>query len=182
MTPTQRRERLFKNSRPFVRPFKLMENGEYSKDAGRLWAAYKKGAFPDKPRDLTQEQFADFLAKLPDVFSKVWLVDDKHPAYPGGVGPVAIVGAVVQGLQVTLEADVFPWASKRNILRCSVAMLKMLVSSEETGTVVVNVPQRLMSAASHLKKYDLLYYVGRIADDVFMYAMRGRGSRLKRKD
>lgn len=180
MTPAHLRARLFKNTRPLVRPLEIMDGEGYTKDAGRLWAAYKKGAFPGQRRDMSQEEFASFLAALPEAYAKVWLVDDDHPAYQSGRGPVAIVCAVIDDLLVTLEADVFPWATKRNILRGSVAVLKMLIESEKTGTLMVKVPGRLRGAASHLKKYDLLYYVGRIGEDVFLYAMRGRGSRIKR--
>lgn len=180
MTPTQRRERLFKKSRPFIRPLEIKSDEGYTKDAGRLWAAYRKGAFQRLPRDLTQEAFATWLAAMPDSFSQVWLVDDDCPLYADGRGPIGIVGATKEDLLVGLEADVFPWATKRNVLRSSVAVLKMLVESEKTGLLTVKVPGKLRDAASHMKKYDLLYYVGRIAEDVFLYAMRGRGSRIKR--
>src|SRR5262245_39793762 len=169
MNAKERRERLFKNGRPLVRELHLMNGEGYSKDMGILWAAYKAGSF-DLPQDLEQEKFAEAMSGYLSGFQKTWVVDDKNSGFKSGSGPVALVVGNAIGLVVETQFGFFKWASARNILRSTVSFLNMIKNSSKTGVCLVRAPREKRLLPDHLKDYEMLYYIGRTADNEYLYS------------
>lgn len=175
MTPKEYRERLWKRGRPKIRKLELMDGEQYSLDVGILWAAYQKGAFQKFPRDISQEEFLSSIQAHAES-AEVWLIEDSSKAFQAGNGPVCLAMTIRDGLVVSATGETFPWAQKRGLLRCAVAFLWMLIHSSKVGLIFVKVPRKLRGACNHMKKYGVLHYVGKMDDDIYLYAVRGRGS------
>jgi hypothetical protein len=178
MTPSERKAALFKKSRPNVRPFSVMDGDKYSRDSGILWAAYQAGSFKIEP-GLTQEEFAGKMLETVDSYDKVWIVDDGSKSYAGGEGPVAMVVSKTAGMIVEPNFMFFKWATCKNILRCTVAFLNMVKSSTKTGILLIRADSTRRSVAEHMKKYGLLYFMGKSDGDEYLYSIRGLGSTEK---
>lgn len=177
MTPKQRRATLFKHGKPHVRQLEIMDGENYSKDMGVLWVAYKAGSFAMLPKDLTQDQFLSFMENLKSKFHKLWIINDANPAFPtSGKGPVMIVGTTTANLLVRAEGSALAWANKRNLIRCAVAFLQMIRSSTKTGVCMVSARKENRGFMFHMRKYNLLHYVGRVDADEYLFAVRGAGS------
>lgn len=176
MSARERRERLFRKTRPLVRRLEMLDGETYSRDAGVLWAAYKAGSFVDLPADLTAEQFGETLENLQKTFDQVWVIDDFNPAYKDRRGPVALACTKSFDLVVNAEGVAFKWASKRNVLRCAASFLNMLKHSKKTGICMVKGAKPQVPMLKHLAKYDLLYYVGKPSEGEWLFSIRGRGS------
>ena len=173
----ENRVRLFKRSKPTVRSLEILDGEGYSRDVGVMWAAYKAGSFTNMPPDITQEQFLLFVENMQKRFNKVWLVDDRNKAFPSsGSGPVMLVGTNTNGLTITAEGMGFKWAKRANILRSVAAFLNMIRYSKKTGVCFVRGKRDVLPLLHGLKKYDVLYYVGRVSVDEWLFAIRGRGS------
>lgn len=175
VTPKELRERLFRKSRPQARRLEILDGESYSKDLAILWAAYKAGSFP-LAEGLSQEEFVDRIEQSMKRYQHSWLIDDDNRAFGSGRGPVALVGANTIGLIVEPNALFFKWATKRNMIRVSVAFLNMIRHSKKTGIVIVRTEKTRVALPNHLKRYDMLYYVGKAADNEHLYSLRGRGS------
>lgn len=169
------RERLFKRSRPEARRLEILDGETYTKDAAILWAAYKAGSFA-LPDGLTQEEFAVQIENTLNAFQHSWVMDDDSKAFASGRGPVALVGANTIGLIVEPKMLFFRWATKKNVLRASVAYLNMIRHSGKTGIVLVRTTKNMVALPDHLKRYDMLYFIGKSADNEYLYSIRGRGS------
>lgn len=152
-----------------------MAKDGYGRDMGVLWAAYKAGSF-EAPEGMTQELFAEWILGQSKVFNDLLIGEDHSQAYKGGMGPVGIVGVNQQNLLVEAVGQSFKWATKRNVLRLSVAFLHMITLSKKTGVCMVKTNGKTQLVADHMKKYRLLFYVGKTAKDEHLYAVRGRGS------
>lgn len=174
MTPRERRERLLKKDKPFVRSLEILDGESYSSDMRVLWAAYKAGTF--NLGEVSQEDFVKIMEAEFSGFQKVFIVDDNNKAYGKGRGPVAIIGAKISGLAITPKAVFFKWATKRNILRSSVSFLNMIKHSSKTGVCFVSVLKGNRVLPDHLKDYDMLYYIGKTSENEYLYSVRGRGS------
>ena len=174
MTPKLRRDRLFKDSRPKVRRLEVMDGEQYGKDMGILWAAYQAGGFETLKRDMSQEEFLSVIQPILD--GNIWMIEDRCKAFSSGVGPVCIAMSIPDGLGVLVSGDKFPWATTRNVLRCAVAFIWMLIHSSKVGVIFTKQPRKMKNACSHLKEYGVLHYIGKVGEDVFLYAVRGRGS------
>lgn len=174
MTPKERKERIFKKSRPNVRRMEILDGEQYSTDFRILWAAYKAGSF--RMPELSQAEFIKLMESELGKFEKVWVVDDGNKAFRDGKGPVALVGTNSMGLVIEPSITFFKWATKRNILRCSVAFINMLKYSTKTGICMVRCPRELRKLPDHLKGYDMLHYIGKAADNEYLYSVRGRAS------
>jgi hypothetical protein len=175
LTPKALRDRLFRKSRPEARRFEILDGESYSKDLGVLWAAYKAGSFKIK-EGLTQEEFVVQIEEIMKAYQHTWIMDDENRAFSSGRGPVALIGANTIGLIVEPRALFFKWSSARNILRSSIAYLNMIRHSSKTGIVLVRTEKTRMSLPDHLKRYDMLYYLGKSAENEYLYSVRGRGS------
>lgn len=177
MTPKDRRASIFRQNKPRVRPLEVMDGDNYTKDIGVLWVAYRGGSFPKLPKDLTQDEFLKFIERLQAQFQKLWLIDDVNPAFPtSGRGPVMIVGTSNTNLLVRAEANALAWATKRNLIRCAVAFLQMIRHSKKTGVCMVSAKKEHRNFFFHMKKYDLLHYIGRVADNEYLFSVRGIGT------
>lgn len=174
MTPKERRDRLLKRDKPYVRRMEILDGETYSNDMKILWAAYKAGTF--KLPEMSQEEFVAVMEKELSAFQKVFVVDDNNKAYGKGRGPVALIGTNVMGMVVEPKAVFFKWASKKNILRASVSFLNMIKHSSKTGACFVKANKEKRALPNHLKEYDMLYYVGKVSDSEYLYSIRGRGS------
>jgi hypothetical protein len=174
MTPKERKDLIFRKSRPLARRFEVMDGGNYSKDTGILWAAYQAGSF-EMPTDLTQEEFMGEIEATMQKFQDLWIIDDDTKKYSTGRGPVGLVGSNSIGLIVEPKFMFFKWASCRNVLKSTVAFLNMIKGSLRTGIILIRVNNK-RSVAEHLKKYDLLFFLGKSNDNEYLYSVRGRGS------
>ena len=153
-----------------------MDGEQYSKDAGILWAAYQAKSFPDLPEALTPEQFAEAVDGLQKRFGQVWMIDDYNKAFKDKRGPVAMACTISHDLVVNAEGTAFKWATKKNILRVSAAFINMVRHSEKTGVLMVKANESSVGLCWHLKKYGLLFYVGKAAKEEYLFSHRGRGS------
>jgi hypothetical protein len=168
-----RRKRLFKKSRPLVRPIE-------EKDAGILWAAYKNGAF-GLPPDLEQEVFLLEIAKRFKAYQLVWIVEDDCRHFKKGRGPIAIVGVKTDGWVYEPTPMFFPWARRANALRVTVNFFNMMWSKKEVGVCLVKTGKEHAQFLGHLKKFGVLYQRGRIPygsprGDVFVFSINGKKS------
>lgn len=176
ITPKEKRDRLFQRGRPHFRKAELIGlDGNYGDDMKLLWAAYKAGSF-NAPEGMTQEQFAEWVILMAQVFKELWVGEDENKAFSNGKGAVGIVGVNKQDLLVTAEGQAFKWATRKNILRLCVSFLHMVTHAKGTGVCMVKVDKKSQGLADHMKKYGLLHYVGRTGADEYLYSVRGRGS------
>jgi hypothetical protein len=172
--PSERRKQLFRDSRPLVRKLVIREGEDYTKDIRILWAAYKAGSFKELPQDMDQESFLAAIEELQKSRDQIWLIDDKNPAYKDKAGPVAMACTSATDLVVSTEGCAFKWATKRNVLRCSVAFLHMIRRNKATGICMVKSTKEANTLMRHLSKiYKELNYVGRASKDAYLYAGRG---------
>ena len=175
MTPKERRDRLFKKGKPLARKLVILNGEGYSKDVGILWAAYKAGSF-EFPEGMTQEDFVAAVSGLIDQYGQAWIMDDVNISFSDKRGQVCIVFATIVGLLVEARFGFFRWATKRNILRVTASFLNMIKNSSKTGICIVRTDKDRRNLCDHLKQYDLLYYIGRSAENEYLYSIRGRGS------
>lgn len=174
MTPKEKRDRLFKD-RPMVRRLEILDGEAYSADMGVLWAAYKAQSF-SLPKDLDQESFVKAIEAFFANFAQVWIVDDRNHSFSKQRGAVGLVMTNTNDLLIEAKFGFFKWATKRNILRASAAFLNMVKHSTKTGVCLVRTSKDKRTLPDHLNKYELLFYVGKISADEFLYCLRGRGS------
>ena len=175
LTPKALRERLFRKSRPEARRLEILDGETYSRDLSVLWAAYKAGSFKLKAA-LTQEEFVIQIEQIMTSYQHSWVIDDDNKSFSSGRGPVALIGANIIGLIIEPRALFFKWASRRNILRASIAYLNMIRHSKKTGIVLVRTERNHMTLPDHLKRYDMLYFIGKSAENEYLFSVRGRGS------
>lgn len=123
MTPKEKRDRLFKKSRPHIRPLE-------SKDMGWLWAAYKAGSFKF-PEDLTQDEFMQHM-NFALSGAKHYMVEDDNGKFKSGHGPIGMVGIASDEEKIEPAAAVFTWATPRNKLRGFVAFFQW-VKQQDVG-------------------------------------------------
>lgn len=176
MKPRERREKLFKKSKPHFRKADLLNlDGTYGADMGILWAAYKAGSFPI-PEGLDQAQFAEWVVNQAKRFTTLWIGEDDSKAFKSGRGAVGLVGTSHDGLLVTAEGQALKWATKKNILRLCVGFLHMITKSAKTGVCMVKGAKGAVPLLDHMNKYGLLYYIGKTNPEEYLYSVRGRGS------
>ena len=180
MKPKEKRDRLFKSSRPHVRPLQLFEDGK-GKDIGILWAAYKAGSFdiPQMPQDLDRDQFIDFMLDVISRYSKGWIVEDKNREFKEGYGAVGFILAADNGWELEPHFEKFSWASARNVLRTFVSFLQMMRYSKEIGIVNLYTLETHKNLFDHVSEYGVLRYVGKmphgdIRGDRYIYYTRGK--------
>jgi hypothetical protein len=171
----EKRERLFKPGKPVIRRLEILDGDSYSHDMGVLWAAYKAKSF-QLPEGLSQEDFVQEIEQYFSKYGQVWIVDDKNKSFESGQGQVGIV--LTSHVDLILEAKFgfFRWASKRNILRAAAAFLNMVTYSKKTGICMVRAGSAQRVLPDHLGNYGLLYYLGRSAENEYLYSVRGRAS------
>lgn len=169
----ERRSRLFRKSRPLVRPYE-------SRDNGFLWAAYQNGAF-DFQRDLTQEQFLLEIGKQYGAFPLVWIVEDESRHFRAGRGQIALVAIRTDGWTYEPHATFFPWARKRNVLRACVSFFQMVRYQKDIGCCLVRCDKEQSRFVNHMQKFGVLFPRGRIPfgnakGDVWIFSINGKKS------
>lgn len=140
-----------------------------------LWAAYKAGSF-SLPEGLSQEEFGRAIEGEFSRFGQVWIVDDRNKSFTSGTGQVGLVLSSSVDLIVEAKFSFFKWASRKNILRAAASFLNMVTYSKKTGICMVRTRAEQRVLADHLGKYGLLYYLGRSAENEYLYSVRGRAS------
>lgn len=177
MTPKQRRDALFRHSRPELRAFELYDGEEYHKDLKILWVAHQKNPLHEIPEGLDQQEFADYIEEVVKRV-EVFVIDDENDQYDG-YGPVAVGIIADDGWKYEPHINYFPWATKKNILRGSVSGLQMYRYSRQVGCVLVKSLEQSKNLFDHVCKYGVLHYVGKIVNgdprgDEYLYSVRGK--------
>lgn len=178
MKPKERRDRLFKTSRPNIREMELFGESGFGKDMGILWAAYQRGTFGDN-LDVSQEDFARTLVNEVDQYQKRWMIEDKNSQFAEGEGPIGMMAAVYNGWELEPHFDAFEWATPRNILRAIVSFLQMMRYDRSVGVVNVYTLNKDKNFFKHVTEYGVLRYLGKIPDgdergDRHIFYTRGR--------
>lgn len=160
---------MFRKSRPVIRRY------EHEKDAGFLWAAKESFGLSD----VAQEQFVPAIAKLLGGFSLLWVIEDEHKGFKAGRGLIGIVGIKTDGWAYMPEVRFFGWATKRNILRATVAFFQLVRHQKDVGVCEVRTTRKDFAYMKHIEKYGLLYVRGKIPKgspkgDVFIFSIEGK--------
>lgn len=157
---------MFAKSRPLIRLFQ-------ETDIPILWAAYKAGSF--QLGEMTQEEFLAYVVGLKEKFQKLWIIEDKNHSFKSGTGPVMMVGTNKSEFLVIAEGNPFKWSRKTNTLRACVAFLSKMMLSSKMGVCMVRGNNDNKRFLQGLKRYDVLHYVGRVAENENLFSVRGRG-------
>lgn len=178
MKPKQKRDRLFKSSRPNVRPLELFADNGYGKDMAILWAAYKKDSFSDMP-EMDQEEFGEFITDMVSGYNNGWIVEDSNSNFSDGSGAIALVLAAQNDWELEPHFEKFTWATPRNILRGAVSFLQMMRYSKDVGIVNLYSLKKSKHLFDHLTEYGVARYVGRVPHgdfrgDRYIYYTRGK--------
>jgi hypothetical protein len=174
------RSRIFRKSRPFIRPLDI------EKDAWVLWAAYDLGSFPSLPKEMKKDEFFSCLASFAGKRDSILMVEDDHRRFRDKRGPVAMISVDNYGWRIEPQIDFFFWASKRNRLRAAASFLQMTRHSREVGVCVVRVNDRDSLFCEHLRGYDLLFPCGKIPygspdGDESLFYLKGKKTSEERK-
>lgn len=186
MKPKDARARLFRDSRPNIRPVNLVkDDGTMGSDMGVLWAAYRKGSF-EYAKDMSQEEFTEYTIDYFSRFDYAWIAEDRNYQFPSGYGPVGLFVAKFNGWAMEPHFSPFAWATARNKMRVIVAYLQMTRYEKDVGVVNVYTNEKDFRFFRHLgKKYGVIYYIGKFprgdfGEDRYMFYGRG-GSYFKGK-
>lgn len=176
MTPKERRDRLFKSSRPNVRPLDFSN----MKDMAILWEAYQRGSFPDLPEDMMKPDFISTMIDVSNNYHMSWMIEDKTSAFADETVPVGMMMAVSNGWELEPHFEGFKWATARNKLRSVAAFLQMMRYDKDVGIVNVYSLKKDKRFFKHLaKNYGVLNYLGLIPHgdargDRHIFYVRGR--------
>jgi hypothetical protein len=165
-----KRERLFKRSKPFFRPFT-------DNDLGILWAAYKKGGFK-LPEDLKEQDFLDLWKQIEVGWNYTVIGEDDCKAYKSGRGPVCMIAARTDGWKHEPHIEWFPWASTRNILRGSVAYLHKTRYDKQVGVCLMRSLEETRHLFERLEQYGVAFPVGKVPfgdarGDEYLFYVKG---------
>lgn len=172
-----KRDRLFRKSRPHFRPLQIYDGDKYHKDIGILWTAYQEGCFHELTRDLEQSDFAIEVEKLTQSH-ELWMAEDDNDSYASHKGPIAFVSISGDGWRVEPHCEFFPWTSTRNKLRSMVAFFQM-IRYKKIGVCIVRSLKEHTPLHNKCKEYGVLFYVGEIVNgdprgDEYIYSVRGK--------
>ena len=173
MNPKMRRDRLFKGGRPFIRPIQLYDGGNYHKDVGILWLAYKEKPFIWMAPGLNQRDFAESLKE-----NELLAIEDKNAKFKSGSGIVTVVCQFTDGWKLEPHASHMPWASPRNKLRSAVSYLQY-VRYSRIGVCIVYTVKTNETFFNKCCEYGVIHRVGVIVNgdpkgDVVVYSIRGK--------
>ena len=175
MTPRDKRERLFRQSRPNFRPFEFYDGENYHNDIKILWVAHKKSPFPGLEEGLNESAFAEAILKEN---SDIFVIEDENEQYTE-TGPVGVILATGDGWKVEPHALWFPWATKKNILRGAVAFFQWARNTRKIGCVLTSVLPEGKNLYDRVCEYGVLHYVGKVINgdprgDEYMYSVKGK--------
>lgn len=171
-TSKDMRNRLFGDARPSFRPYT-------PDDFWVLWAAYDLGSFPGLKAGAPKEEFARYIDLIRAANSACLVADAKSKWFREGHGPVAFITVKNDGWKVQPSIDFFKWTTTRMRLRVMVAAFQKARYSEEIGVLLITALSSSLNVLRRMKRYGLLYPVGRIPDgaragDEFLFYLRGR--------
>lgn len=172
MTAKEKRERLFRKSKPHIRPFT-------AEDLWVLWAAYDLESFKGLQAGLTKEQLFARVAMIASRHASCLLIEDECRWFKAGHGPIGFVTIANNGWRIEPHVDWFSWASPRMILRGTVSFFQMARYSKDVGVCVVRSLADTVPLFDRIRTYGLLFPVGRVPDgdargDEWIYQVRGR--------
>lgn len=175
MTPREKRERLFRNSKPYFREFNFYDGSDYHKDLKILWVAHKYRPFYGVPEGLTEQQFASFIGS---VDSEAVIVEDDNKQY-SGQGPIGIITIVSNDWKIEPHVEFFPWATPRNVLRTVVQFMQWARNSRKIGCVMAYSLEHTKHLFDKACEYGVLHYVGKIINgdprgDEYLYSVKGK--------
>ena len=170
-----KREKLFRKSRPFIRPF------DVEKDMWVLWAAYDLGSFPNIPPKLNPTQFMDMVRKSVKERSGALVIEDDCKYFKQGRGPVCLILLDNYGWQIQPFVDFFFWATPRIKLRSNVAFFQKVRHDSAVGICLVKSPEKYANLFNRLKNYGVLSRCGKIPSgypdgDEYLYQVRGKNA------
>lgn len=175
--PREKRERLFKNGRPFIRQIEYFDGDQYSKDIKILWVAHQKKPWYSMPKDVTQEEFIERIGDL-STRAAIFVAEDNNSSYKEGKGPVGVFWLFDHGWKVEPHAEVFPWATPRNVLRSYVSFFHM-IKYKKIGVCVAYAMKSTVPLHDKCTEYGVLFRSGMIAGgdprgDEYIYSIRGK--------
>lgn len=167
MKPRERRDILFKKSKPVFRP-------GTQPDFGWLWASYELSG-----GEMEKEEFIDNRVFTLAKYQLVTFIEDENKVFESGKGPVGIIAAKDDGWTVEPHVEWFHWATKKNILRGTVAFLMILRYSKDVGVSLIKPHLEHKLFYKKMKKYVPIYPVGKIPKgfndgDAFEFYIRGK--------
>ena len=165
----ERRQRLFRRDRPIVREV-------IYEDLAWLWTAARRNG-----SDLTAEEFTELYEPWLVSFEKMAMLEDSNDEFQAGTGPVCLVVAHFDGWALQPHANWFPWVTKRNILRCSVAYLSLMAYSRKIGVVRIHADKQTSDYFEALSRYLPITRCGAIPNgrptgEDIVFAMKGKKS------
>lgn len=177
MTPLEKRERLFKRGRPFIRELVIYDGDRYHKDLGILWAAHQKQPFYMIPENVSQQQFALEVVEL-SKRAELFMAEDDNYGYQGR-GPIGLVMSQSDGWRVEPHVEFFPWATKRNMLSATVAFIQYLRYSRKVGVCIIRSLEDSVSLFRKCETYGVLHYVGKVhggdpRGDEYLFSVKGK--------
>ncbi len=175
MTPREKRERLFRTSRPYFREFELYDGSDYHKDLKILWVAHKNAPFYGIDKDLNEYQFIEYI-KLNT--AEIVIVEDDNKQY-ADQGPIGVVTILNNGWKIEPHVEFFPWATPRNKLRSVVGFMQWARSSRKIGCVMAYSLNESKPLFDRACTYGVLHYVGKISNgdprgDEYLFSVKGK--------
>ena len=105
-------------------------------------------------------------------------MEDFNKSFKSGIGPVLVFQTCGNDWRITPHAQMFPWATPRNILRCYVSFLHM-IKYKKIGVCVVLGLKHVVPLYEKCVEYGVLFRSGMIAGgdprgDEYIYSIRGK--------
>jgi len=176
ISPKDKRARLFKQGKPFIRPVQIYNGAGYSKDIGILWTAYKRHPISIFGPGLDQQAFAEKVETLSQK-ADLLFVDDENKGYEDR-GPIMFMALYSDGWKAEPYTEFFPWTTPKNKLRASVSFLHWVRYSKEIGVFVVHALKKDIPLLNKCKDYGVLFYSGKIIGgnpdgNEYIFSVRG---------
>lgn len=170
-----KREKLFKKSRPFVRPL------DPEKDMWVLWAAYDLKSFPNLPEKLNPSQFTQLIRNTVKSRSAALVIEDDCKYFKNGRGPVCLLLVDNYGWRIEPFVDFFFWATPRIKLRANVAFFQKIRHDSAVGVCLVKAHEKYSNLFNRMKDYGVLSRCGKIPygypdGDEYLYQIRGKNA------
>ncbi len=132
------------------------DESSYGKDMAILWAAYKAGSFA-LPEGWGQEEFAEKIVAHFSLFDSIFMVEDANPAF-NGRGAVAVILVTADRDMVRPDIDYFKWATRRNVLRTTVAFFQWIRYSKDVGLCVFGSTAKSRKLYERMREYGIMVW------------------------
>jgi len=175
MRPLEKRERLFRHSRPNLRAFEFYDGEDYHKDIKILWVAHKQKRFHEFPEGMTQDEFAE---KVMNYKAELVIIEDDNKQYKEA-GPIGVIWILGDDWKREPHVEFFTWATKKNILRGCVSFFQWSRNTRKIGCILVYSLKGSKNLFDHVCKYGVLHYVGKVINgdprgDEYLYSVKGK--------